>query len=67
VEWTLFTGEPLVPSAVSISGNSTYVVTFNVTTDDIGIYRGTFGSTAPVGTYVVSAAGARAEITTSRP
>jgi len=67
VEWTLFTGAPLAPSAVSISGNSTYVVTFNVTTDDLGIYRGTFGSTAPLGTYVVSAAGARAEITTSRP
>jgi hypothetical protein len=67
VEWTLFTGAPLAPSAVSISGNSTYVVTFNVTTDDIGIYRGTFGSTAPVGTYIVSAAGARVEITTSRP
>jgi hypothetical protein len=67
VEWTVFTGAPLAPSAVSISGNSTYVVTFNVTTDDIGIYRGTFGSTAPVGTYIVSAAGARAEIITSRP
>ena len=67
VEWTLFTGAPRAPSAVTISGNTTYVVTFTVTTDDLGIYRGTFGSTAPAGTYIVSAAGARAEITTARP
>jgi len=67
VEWTLFTGVPLAPSVVSISGRSTYVVMFTVITDDLGIYRGTFGSTAPLGAYVLSAAGARAEITTSRP
>ena len=67
VEWTLFTGAPRAPSEVTISGNTTYVVTFTVTTDDLGIYRGTFGSTAPAGAYIVSAAGARAEITTARP
>ena len=67
VEWTLFTGAPRAPSAVTISGKSTYVVTFTVTTDDLGFYRGTFGSTAPLGTYVLSAAGARAEITTRPP
>jgi len=67
VEWTLFTGAPSAPSAVTISGKSTYVATFTVTTDDLGFYRGTFGSTAPLGTYVLSAAGARAEITTSLP
>jgi hypothetical protein len=66
VEWTLFTGAPLAPTTVTISGTSTYVVTFTVTTDDLGIYRGTFGSTAPLGAYILSAAGARAEITTSR-
>jgi len=67
VEWTLFAGMPLASSAVSISGKSTYVVAFTVTTDELGIYRGSFGSTAPLGAYVLSAAGARAEITTSRP
>jgi hypothetical protein len=67
VEWTLFTGAPRAPSTVTISGNTTYVVTFTVTTDDLGIYRGSFGSTAPPGGYIVSAAGARAEITTTRP
>jgi hypothetical protein len=67
VEWMLFTGMPGAPSAVTISGNSTYVVTFTVTTDDVGVYRGTFGSTAPRGIYVLSAAGARAEINTSPP
>jgi hypothetical protein len=41
-------------------------VTFTVTTDNLGIYRGSFGSTAPPGGYIVSAAGARAEITTTR-
>jgi hypothetical protein len=66
VEWTLFTGTPRVPSTVTISGNTTYVVTFTVTTDDLGIYRGTFGATAPPGGYIVSAAGARAQITTTR-
>lgn len=66
VEWTLFTGAPRASSTVTISGSTTYVVTFTVTTDDLGIYRGTFGSTAPPGGYVVSAAGARAEITTVR-
>lgn len=67
VEWTLFTGAPRAPSLVTISGTTTYVVTFTVTTDDLGIYRGSFGSTAPPGGYIVSAAGARAEITTTRP
>ena len=67
VEWTLFSGAALAPVAVTISGNSTYVVTFTVKTDDLGMYRGTFGSTAPSGTYVVHAAGVRAEIMTARP
>ena len=61
----VFTGRCHEP--VTISGNSSYVVTFTVTTDDLGIYRGTFGSTAPPGAYIVSAAGASAEITTARP
>ena len=66
VEWTLFSGAALAPVAVTISGSSTYVVTFIVKTDELGTYRGTFGSTAPSGGYVVSAAGVRAEITTAR-
>lgn len=66
VEWTLFTASPLTPTKVTIGGASTYTVTFTVETDDLGLYRGTFGSTAPPGKYAVSAAGARAQFATQR-
>lgn len=64
VEWTLSTGKPREPAEVTIAGTSTYTLRFTVTTDDLGMYRGTFGSTAPPGTYIVSASGARAELST---
>ena len=65
-EWTLSTGQVRAPADVTISGASTYVVRFIVTTDDLGMYRGSFGSTAAPGTYFVSASGARAELRTDR-
>jgi hypothetical protein len=63
-QWTLYSGRPLTAEQVTIGGRTTYVVAFAVTTDDLGFYRGTFGSTAPPGTYVIGAAGAHAEILT---
>jgi hypothetical protein len=65
-QWTIFTGKPLTEERITIAGNSTYVVSFVVRTDDLGLYRGTFGSTAPPGTYLVSGTGARVEISTGR-
>ena len=65
-QWTLYTGNPLAAERVTIGAKTTtYVVSFTVTTDDLGLYRGTFGSTAPPGTYIIGAAGARAEVTTA--
>lgn len=61
--WTLLTA-PDHETQVAISGASTYVVSFTVRTDEWGLYRGSFGSTAPRGTYVISAAGAQAEFDT---
>src|SRR6185503_15215108 len=48
-QYTVFTGKPLADEKVTIAGASTYSVTFVVRTDDLGLYRGTFGSTAPPG------------------
>jgi len=62
--WSLFTAAPRMPALVTIAGQSTYVVTFTVETDEWGVYRGTFGSTAPRGTYRISGAGASATIDT---
>jgi hypothetical protein len=67
VQWTLFSGKPLTAEQVTIGGATTaYHVSFTVTTDDLGLYRGSFGSTAPPGGYVVTAAGARVTISTER-
>lgn len=66
VAWTLVTGTPLAQIAVSISGGNAYSVSFTVTTDALGMYRGSFGSTAAPGAYTVSAAGAVATFTTVR-
>ncbi len=66
-QWTLFSGKPLADEKVTIAGNTTYAVSFTVKTDDLGIYRGTFGTTAPPGLYLVSASGARVELATGRP
>jgi hypothetical protein len=66
-QWTLFTGKPLTEEKVTIGATAAaYHVSFTVSTDDLGLYRGTFGSTAPPGVYVVTAAGARVEISTTR-
>ena len=62
-QYTLFSGAPLTEEKVTIGGQSTYVVTFTVRTDDLGIYRGSFGSTAPQGVYQVGVAGARVDLT----
>lgn len=41
-------------------------MTFTVTTDSLGMYRGSFGSTAAAGTYMVRAAGTSATFNTAR-
>ncbi|HYK99123.1 MAG TPA: hypothetical protein VEU77_12100 [Candidatus Acidoferrales bacterium] len=66
VTWTLVTGAPLSEVRVRIAGGASYSLTFTVTTDAFGIYRGSFGSTAAPGAYVVSAAGATASFSTVR-
>jgi len=65
-QWTLFSGKPLADEKVTIAGNTTYAVSFTVKTDDLGIYRGSFGTTAPPGLYLVSTSGARVELATGR-
>jgi len=66
VEWTLFSGKRLEPASVSIGGRSLYTLTFAVTTDDLAMYRGSFGSTAPPGPYVIASGTAIARFTTAR-
>ena len=67
VQWTLLSGKPLIREQVTIGATATpYHVSFTVTTDDLGLYRGSFGSTAPPGEYVVTAAGTRVTISTAR-
>lgn len=66
VEWILFTGIPNRETTVSITGGRSYSVTFTVTTDDLGIYRAVFGSTAQPGMYVVRAAGMYAILDTDQ-
>jgi peptidase MA superfamily protein len=55
--WTLFAFAPHSDVRVTITGPG-YDLTYTVRTDGIGMYRGTFGSTAARGTYTLSAAGA---------
>ena len=64
--WSLFAGTPDIEVQVSITGAMGYHVTFTVRTDSLGMYRGSFGSTAPAGTYLVRAAGTSATLTTAR-
>lgn len=66
VGWTLFTGTAGAAVAVAIDGANGYRVTFTVTTDAFGIYRGSFGSTAAPGWYTVRAAGLAASLSTLR-
>jgi hypothetical protein len=66
VSWSLFAGTPGAALEVSVTGENGYAVTFTVRTDALGMYRGSFGSTAPAGTYTVRAAGTWATFSTAR-
>jgi hypothetical protein len=65
VSWTLYAGRVSSAVQVSISGGAGYALTFTVRTDALGIYRGSFGSTAAPGTYTVRGAGAAATLVTT--
>lgn len=65
--WTLYTGRPRETVLVSIARPLTgYLVTFTVITDELGLYRGSFGSTVSPGAYTIHADGLEAVIVTSR-
>jgi len=64
--WTLVTGHPGETSLVTITGPNAYQVTFTVQSDDLGMYRGTFGATAPRGVYTLVAGSAAATFTAGR-
>ncbi|HZP96514.1 MAG TPA: hypothetical protein VFC31_09295 [Candidatus Limnocylindria bacterium] len=66
VRWTLLSGTPGADMMVRIDGGPGYRVTFTVRTDALGMYRGSFGSTAAPGLYTVRAAGAEATFSTGR-
>jgi hypothetical protein len=54
--WTLYAFAPNSVVRVRISGvTSGYDLTFTVTADDQGMFRGSFGSTAAAGTYTIAA------------
>ena len=67
--WTLYAFVPSSDVRVHIAGRNGYDLTFMVTTDDRGMFRGTFGSTAAAGAYTIEATSgglhARAEIVTA--
>jgi len=65
-QYTFLGSARLAEEKVTIGGKSSYAVTFTVGTDDLGMYRGTFGATAPPGTYQISAAGGHVELVTER-
>jgi hypothetical protein len=54
IAWTLSAFAPNSDVIVRIAGNG-YDLTYTVRTDAIGLYRGTFGSTAAAGAYTLSA------------
>lgn len=64
--FTVFAAVARAEVTVTISGTNGYRVSFTVRTDGLGLYRGSFGSTAAPGTYTVWAAGAAATIVTTR-
>jgi hypothetical protein len=69
--WTLYAFAPNSVVRVRISGvTSGYDLTFTVTADDEGMFRGSFGSTAAAGTYTIAATSgalhASAEIVNTR-
>lgn len=70
LRWTLTGFAPSTDVQISISGKS-YDLAYTVRTDGIGLYRGTFGSTAALGAYTLTArlgaVRATATIDTSSP
>jgi hypothetical protein len=70
LRWTLTGFAPNADVQISISGKS-YDLAYTVRTDGIGLYRGTFGSTAALGAYTLTAmtgtVHATATIDTSSP
>ncbi len=62
--WTLSAFAPNTDVQVRIAGQS-YDLAYTVRTDAIGMYRGTFGSTAAFGTYTLTARTATLDVTAS--
>ncbi len=60
--WTLGAFAANSDVRVTITGKS-YDLAFTVRTDGTGMYRGTFGSTAPLGTYTLTAESAKVRAT----
>jgi hypothetical protein len=60
--WTLSAFAPNADVQVRITGKS-YDLAYTVRTDAIGMYRGTFGSTAALGTYTLTARTAKLDAT----
>jgi len=55
VAWTISGFAPDSAVVIRISGERGYDLAFTVRTDDLGMYRGSFGSTAPAGRYSIDA------------
>ena len=62
LSWTLGAFAPNTDVRIAIAGRS-YDLAFTVRTDGTGMYRGTFGSTAALGTYTLTAQSATAHAT----
>jgi hypothetical protein len=62
LSWTLGAFAPNSDVRITITGKS-YDLAFTVRTDGIGMYRGTFGSTAALGTYTLTAESAKGHAT----
>jgi hypothetical protein len=62
LRWTLGAFAANSDVRVTITGKS-YDLAFTVRTDGTGIYRGSFGSTAPLGTYTLTAQSAQVRAT----
>ena len=62
LSWTLGAFAPNSDVRIAITGRS-YELAFTVRTDGTGMYRGTFGSTAPLGTYTLMAESAKVRAT----
>jgi hypothetical protein len=64
LRWTVSAFAPNTDVRITISGKS-YDLAFTVRTDAIGMYRGTFGSTAAFGAYTLTASNATSHATAS--